>query len=270
MRSWTVLGADGYLGTRLVPKLQATGLPGRALGRHEWIADGEDLGTVFYAIGLTADFRSRLADTMEAHVGRLLDLVRAARMERLVYFSSTRVYAGAASTAESTPLVVRSDSEDQLYNLSKLAGESACLALAPRGVVVRLSNVVGDDFDSPLFIPDVLRTAARDGQVHFQQGPRSAKDYVGTEQALNLVIRIARGGTGRIYNVGAGVNVGHSEIAAFLRSVGVQADFREGAADVCFPPIDVTQVQTEFGIFPQNLNHLLPILWPRYRERFSP
>ncbi len=54
---------------------------------------GADLGHAFYCIGLTADFRSRPFETIEAHCGLLKEVLSGSRFSSFVYLSSTRVYA---------------------------------------------------------------------------------------------------------------------------------------------------------------------------------
>ena len=80
-----------------------------------------------FAIGLTADFRSRPLDTMDAHVSALAEVLRCGRFDSLTYLSSTRVYAGLPRGCGNATLVVNPSDASDLYNLSKLAGEALCL-----------------------------------------------------------------------------------------------------------------------------------------------
>ena len=66
---------------------------------------------MIYAIGVTADFRTRPFETMEAHVSVLCEILRDARLDSLTYLSSTRLYGGAASTGEGTDFRVARFSE---------------------------------------------------------------------------------------------------------------------------------------------------------------
>ena len=140
---YTILGGRGFIGTRLATHL-------RSLGHEVWVPERDDpamfsapLGRVFYCIGLTADFRQRLLDTVDAHVCLLNRVLRSGNFDSLLYLSSTRVYAGAGSTHEGANLVVSPLLPGDLYNLSKLMGESVCLASGGPAKVVRLSNVYG-------------------------------------------------------------------------------------------------------------------------------
>jgi hypothetical protein len=99
----------------------------QAVRRDDPMPEGP-LGHVIYCIGLTADFRSRTFDTVEAHVCTLLDVLRRGEFESIVYLSSTRLYAGSDSTSEETSIRI---SPFDVYNTSKLAGESLVLKLRP-------------------------------------------------------------------------------------------------------------------------------------------
>ena len=133
MSHFTVLGAQGFIGPRLVAHLASEGHRVFAPPRHaDW--SGAHLGHVIYAVGVTHDFAARPFDTIAAHVSRFAELLSDGRFDSLVYLSSTRVYQGLSGTVdESADLIVNPTRPGDLYNLSKLTGES--LALASGGPV---------------------------------------------------------------------------------------------------------------------------------------
>src|SRR5688572_26915815 len=100
----TVLGASGFIGSRLVSHRAATGAGFQAVVRMEALST-RPLVPVIYCIGLTADFRSRPLNTVEAHVCKLLEVLRKCEFESLLYLSSTRLYTpGDGSTEEETAI----------------------------------------------------------------------------------------------------------------------------------------------------------------------
>jgi hypothetical protein len=111
----------------LVKRLQAVGATVTVPARQDTSWLQQDLGHVIYAIGRTADFRGRPHDTVEAHVGLRSQLLRDGRFDSLLDLSSTRVYQGMPQGNEGADLIVNPNSPDDLYNLSKLLGESLCL-----------------------------------------------------------------------------------------------------------------------------------------------
>jgi nucleoside-diphosphate-sugar epimerase len=265
-RPYTVLGHTGFIGSFLKAELSRRGLEYLAPGRDADLS-GHDLGVVFYCIGVTADFRSRPLDTVEAHVGRLLDILRRCRFDRLVYLSSTRLYRDGGGGREDEALSVRPTSADDLYNLSKAAGESLALHGGRPAVVVRLSNVYGPDYASENFLPSLLRAALGDGVVRLRSSPESAKDYVSVRDVVEMLIRIAGGGSHRVYNLAGGCNVTHGSVLDVLRRLtGCRVEVDPGAARTVFPPIDVSRLSDEFGYVPSSLVDDLPSLIELYER----
>jgi nucleoside-diphosphate-sugar epimerase len=254
MAQFTVLGANGFIGRHLMQHLQACGHAVSAPARGVHLADRQTLGHVIYAIGLTADFRTRPYKTMEAHVCLLGDFLRRARFESFTYLSSTRLYGGAGSTGEDADLSVNPNNPGDLYNLSKLAGEALCLVHSqPTVRVARLSNVYGsgmgaDGAPSQNFLAAVIREAVQDGRIVLRTAPQSAKDYVAIDDVVRALRRIALSGTRRIYNVACGRNVSHAELAAGLaRLTGCAVDAVPGASLAGFPVIDTSRIETLFA-----------------------
>lgn len=251
--NFTVFGAQGFIGSHLSEALgreenttvytpltlEEGGLPDEAMRR--------DLGHVFYCIGLTANFRERPFDTVEAHVCLLKRVLELCKFESLTYLSSTRVYENAASTGEEAPLQVCPGNPGHLYNLSKLAGESLCLASGRKTRIVRLSNVFGCGMPQQSFLGQVLGEAASTGKVRFLTAPQSAKDYVSVRDVVRWLPRIALHGSHAIYNVASGRNTSNAEIASLLGLRGVAASFAENAAEWIFPAIDTGRLFREFG-----------------------
>ena len=128
--SFTVIGARGYIGSRLCRHLDRQGAAPFAVDRFDANCHtGRNLGHVIYAGGVTADFRTRPFDTITAHVGAVAEILQRAEFASFLYLSSTRVYQGAARAAEDAELRLSTTDPLQLYNASKMAGEALCLAL---------------------------------------------------------------------------------------------------------------------------------------------
>ena len=266
-----VFGAAGFIGRHLTAHLTARGWDVLAVGRGDEGWRGADLGHVFYCAGLTADFRVRPFDTVEAHVTLPAQLLREARFDSLLYCSSTRVYAGAASAEETAALVVDPNQPGDLYNLSKLMGEAICLAVANPAVrIARLSNVVGHDPTSDNFVAAVVRDAVRDGHVVLQTNPLCAKDYIGVEDAVAALARIALEGIERLYNVAAGVNTTNADILAALSAAsGCDVVTRGDSPLVVFPPIGVRRLRALGVDSGEPVLHQMPKLVTMMRQEFA-
>lgn len=265
--TFTVLGASGYIGSRLVAQLQAQGHTVWAPTRGDTEVFTRPLGHVIYCVGLTADFRTRPFDTVDAHVGLLAEVLRRAQFDSLLYLSSTRVYMGATRTDEDAPLTVLPGDPSYLYNLTKLTGESLCHASGRPGVrVARLSNVVGPGMDpaSGNLVADLLRQA-RQGHIVLRSDPQSAKDYLHVDDLLDWLPRIALTGHAATYNVASGRQTIHAQWLSWLQArTGCTVEVAANAPLQAFPPIHVQRLQGEWGVAPRAVlaDDLLPFLPP--------
>ena len=246
--TFTVFGADGYVGGHLVAHLKAVGHRVRTLTRKNWPAAGSALGNVVFTIGMTADFRGRPFDTVDAHVLQLRAALSRYQFESFLCLSSTRVYRGATSADEAARLQVDPRNPDDIYNVTKLTGEALCLSLSqPTVRVARLSNVYGGKNPSPSFLRSVLDDAMREGHVRFLTGSASSKDYIHITNVCERLLSIALYGRERLYNVASGRNTTHAEIARLLQVAKVKTEFAPDAPTVTFPVIGTSRADREFG-----------------------
>lgn len=266
---FTILGAQGFIGSHLVAHLRAAGAEVTVPDRNDPMTSPShgSWGHIIYCIGLTADFRTRLFDTMEAHVSRLLDVLRAGRYDSLLYLSSSRVYGTSSTGKEDDPIPVVSQSKSDLYNISKLAGEALCLTADHPGLrVARLSNVYGDDWSSQNFLTDLLRDAIQGRELEIGISPESAKDYIALDDVVETLPKIAAEGRYRLYNVASGQSVSNRALLdAICAETGGSWRAQAGAPDIAFPQIDVSRLTEEFHFQPASLLDKVPDLVALYR-----
>jgi len=242
-----------------VRHLQRSGAEHSAPGREESL-HGSDLGHVIYCIGLTGDFRERPYDAVDAHVGKLLEVVRHSRLETLLYLSSVRVYLHSEGVAhEDDELRFHPIRPDDLYNISKGLGESIVLSLGKRGRVARLSNVYGTG-QTGTFLSTILEDARR-GTITLRSTLQSARDFVSVADVVPLLEQIALRGKERIYNVASGEPLTNGELLeAVARLTGCRVNVAPDAATTTLPPIDIGRIRTEFGFTPARILDELPSL----------
>jgi nucleoside-diphosphate-sugar epimerase len=247
--AFTVFGAGGWIGSALTGHFTSRGHQVRAITRADWPPPGEALGHVIYAIGLTADFRGRPLATAEAHVSKMLQVLDSYRYDSFLYLSTTRVYKNAASGDEDAVLCVSPANPDDVYDITKLAGEAVCLSLQrPTVRVGRLSNVIGLGDSSKNFVPAVIAEAKSKRSVTIRQSPDSEKDYIFLDDVTEIIESIALRGQRRLYNVASGHNITHRQFADFIRKhTGAKVDFAAGGTRYVFPPIVVDRIRAEFG-----------------------
>ncbi len=158
-----------------------------------------------------------------------------------------------------------------LYNLSKLAAEAACLGAAREKVrVARLSNVFGADVDSCNFLSSIIRDALRKGTVHLETSLESEKDYIWVGDVVCALEAIAVHGVEPIYNVASGSNTPHRRVCALLeRATGCAVTVARGAPTIRFPTIDTTRIQNLCRFTPAPLDTKLAEIVAAF-ERASP
>jgi nucleoside-diphosphate-sugar epimerase len=262
----TVLGGSGFIGSAVVKKLEQTGAEYSAPGRDEILRG--PLGDVIYCIGLTADFRSRPFETVEAHVCHLLRVLRDCEFNSLVYLSSARVYQNQRAPArEEDPIQVNSLDPNDLYNISKIMGESLALASGKKIRVVRLSNVYGDDFTSRNFLPSLVREAISKRKLTVRSAPEAEKDYVGIQDVVEGLLKIAAGAGQSIYNLASGMNVSNRALIQKISELtGCEAVFDPAAPTTTFPVMSIDRIRAEFGFRPRYILDDLSTLVDSYKE----
>ena len=248
--TYTVFGASGFIGRHLVAYL-------RGVGEEVYIAPrdlsdlppAKHLGHIIYAIGMTANFRGRPFDTVDAHVGALSEILRSSSFDSLLYLSSTRIYQNADQGLESSSAVVEPGESSSIYNISKLLGESLCHAAGPAVTrVARLSNVYGSGMPAENFLHVICRSALDNGVVRLASALDSAKDYVAISDVTKLVCQIASRGQHSVYNVASGRSTSHQRILDLMRDqIDFEVEVEESATRQEFPAINIDLAKAEFG-----------------------
>jgi nucleoside-diphosphate-sugar epimerase len=253
---FTVLGANGFIGNSLANWLRRRGhnvfTPSRGLSPESLAISLS--GHVMYCIGLTADFRSRPWDTVDAHVGVLRKILERGQFASLTYLSSTRVYLGCEVGREDSQLYVWPNQFDQMYNLSKLLGESLChVAHKPRRPVrvIRLSNVVGGDLKSGNFIYSLIQEALSRGAFSLNTTLDSVKDYIALEDVVYMLEKVALHGRLSCYNLASGKQTSNRDVAQAVSNLtGAPFKVSSHATANSFPPIDIRRLADEFDFKP--------------------
>jgi nucleoside-diphosphate-sugar epimerase len=259
----TVFGASGFIGSHLVAHLSRAGIPFEAPARGEPLT-GRPLGHVIDCIGLTADFRDRPFETIEAHVGRLPATLTGCTFDSYLYLSSTRLYLRSSSPArEEDPLGFEPCEPEDIYGLSKATGEALVLALGSKGRVARLSAVYGPS-QKDTFLALIIEEARSAGVIRLRTALDSEKDYVSVDDVTDLLVKIALGGRHRLYNIASGRQVSHKAIVeALAAATGCRVEVAPGAPSVRFPAIDPSRIREEFGFVSRDVLDALPALAAR-------
>lgn len=252
---FTILGSSGFLGSHLKKYFQQQGYDCFTPKRNDPAIYYENLGHVFYCIGVTSDFMAQPFNTIQAHVSQLAELLQKVRFESLLYLSSTRVYLGVDEGCEEAALKVNSLDPNDLYNLSKLMGEAACFATRnPQVRVARISNVIGSNLRGITFFDSIESDAIENKHVVLQTALSSEKDYLAVNDLVQILPRIALFGKRPIYNVASGVNITHASLVeAVQQFTGCTYEIAPGAPEVRYPKISIERLQSEFNFKPTSI-----------------
>lgn len=252
---WTILGSQGVIGGSLMKHLKSFNQDVFTPSRNLDGVFSNHLGHVIYAIGMTADFRNKPFETVEAHVSIVADILQKSSFDSFLYLSSTRVYSRSDNASEDSPLPVLTSDPSDLYNISKLMGESICLRDVRRTVrVARLSNVVGgDDLNSDNFFESLIRESLN-GRICLKTALSSSKDYVLISDVVEMLCLIATEGRERIYNIASGISTKHSEWVDKISSItGCVVEVAPHAPVVNFAPININRLEVEFNFQPRSV-----------------
>ena len=244
MNRFTILGSRGFIGRSLVNFLSArdyevfTPEISEFNPRLNW-------GHVIYCIGLTGNYRNHPHRTIEAHVSTLSEFIKHCQFDSFVYLSSTRVYLHNSTTSVSEAISVIPTEREELYNLSKLLGESLCIN-TDKCKVVRLSNVVGVGMSPYLFVGQLIREALT-GEIKLKSHLESVKDYISIHDVVQLLVKISTAGQRKVYNVASGNQKSHYEIYQMINyHLPCNLLHDVNAPIFEFPPIDICELKDEF------------------------
>jgi nucleoside-diphosphate-sugar epimerase len=264
----TVLGASGFIGSNLTNHLKKQGYSCSAPLRDDVSIYSKPLGHIVYAIGLTADFRTRPLDTVEAHVCVLRKLLAEAEFESLTYLSSTRFYRYAQSTSEQTSFSMNPTRFDSIYDLSKLMGESMCLHSGRENIkIARLSNVIGLRNDCDIFIDQVLNDIVNKGSILFKDSIYSSKDYISIQDVSTILAQLSLSSETGCFNIASGENTSNLKILDFLKrkfSFDFLGSGKEEPTDLL--PIDISRTQKIFEFMPMSFDKFFPSYLDHFKK----
>jgi nucleoside-diphosphate-sugar epimerase len=242
----TVLGSSGFIGSQIVKELRKRNIDFVLPERNESL-NGKDLGKIIYCIGLTGDAKKKPFETIDAHVNKLSDIIRSSYFNDITYASSTRIYIhDNQESTESGLIPIDVLDPFELFNLTKLLGESLLINTTNNYKSVRYSNVYGNDVNSENFLTSIIADGIKCGKILLHTTSDSAKDFISVEDAARLTVDIAISGKG-IYNVASGVNTTNKEITdAIAHSLGCEIEYATDAKRILFPVINNEKVKKEF------------------------
>jgi len=249
---FSIFGSNGFIGSNMVDFLKSQKIEFDMLEPNDEKIFERPLGHVIYCIGITDDFKERPFDTVEAHVCLLHKILKKCQFDSFLYLSSTRIYSDSTSTNETDRLVVNPNNLDNLYNISKLMGESLCLASDSKNVrIARLSHVIGKNMNSNDFLSCIIHDAICSKKILLHTTLTSEKDYIQIDDVTRILQKIAIHGKERIYNVASGKNTKVIEITNEIKRItNCEVNVASDAIEKPFPRITIKRIQNEFNFRP--------------------
>lgn len=265
---YTIFGANGFIGSNLVKICEEKKLHYVALGRNNAVPKA-NLGHIIYCIGITADFRCRQYDTVDAHVCQLLKIVKHCEFDTFTYLSSTRIYKNEdESNNEENDIQVNPLNTDDLYNISKILGEAICLNSGKKVRIIRLSNVYGDDFESKNFLSSIIRDSIINKKIILQTSLDSEKDYISVRNTIEIILKIVHSGKYSIYNVASGKKITHLQLVERIKELtSCEILVESTAKTIKYPMINICRIKEEFSFLPSNVLDDLPEMISEYKTK---
>ncbi len=183
-------------------------------------------------------------ECLRANVLGTIHVARSAavRKARLIFASSAAVYGDGAPLP--TP-VAAGTFPDNLYGISKIAGERVSRMYSPDTTVLRFFNVYGEGCHRSYVIPDLIRKLqTRPSSLRMHGTGREARDFVYIGDVVRAIQLSLLGRFQGTYNVGSGKRTSLRALAGHLTSIMGQpripvrftgarpGDFRVNHADI--------------------------------------
>ena len=155
-----------------------------------------------------------------------------------------------------------------LYNISKLMGESICLSIPkPTVRVVRISNVIGFDFNSDNLLYFLIKESFDKKNIILRQSIKSTKDYVSIDDVTKMITLISQKGRCRLYNIASGFCLSHEQLINEIRKqIPCDVEVNENAPELTYPEISIERIKNEFSFIPKNILHDMQSLIKQYKE----
>lgn len=248
---YTIFGSNGFIGSELMKYLKEQDskvyVPKRNQKKFK-----KNLGNVIYCVG-SDNWKKFPEQGFESNLGHLKEILFNNKFKSFLFLSSTRIYVNNKSTKENSFIKINSSNQNDFYNLLKLTSESICLNTNKQNIkIIRLSNVLGNNFDSPLVFPSLVRDAIKKNEITLFINKNSTKDYIHINDVINLIFKIIKFGKKKIYNLASGKNITLLKIAKLIQKQTMcKIKFKNQFTLIEEPKININSIKKEFKFKPK-------------------
>lgn len=249
MHTYTVVGSTGFIGQNLVVFLKERGE--NVLEVNRTLPNKNDsLGTVVYCAGFGGCNEPQ--KVIDANVNFLLEVLNKCNYERLFYISSSRLYLGSESGEEEASLIISTEDKRSIFNLSKLTAEKLSID-NPKLISLRVSNVYGNAFNSPLFLPAIIRDALKNKKIKMYTSKKYTKDYINVIDVCSAIYLLSKKKvlSHALYNIAYSENVSADSILnEVAKHINFSIDWLTTGVDEIFPVISTERLRSEIDFKP--------------------
>ncbi|AFS83787.1 NAD-dependent epimerase/dehydratase [Candidatus Nitrosopumilus sediminis] len=262
------MGSKGFIGSHFVKYFKTQNIEFSAPDiRTDTEIFSKPLGNIIYAIGVS-NFVEKPLEAIDAHVCILKKILEKCNFDSLLYISSGRIYYNSLSTVEDEKVTIDPSNPNDLYNISKIMGESLCLSTNRKNVrVVRPSNVLGIGAPSNLFVPSIIKDAIKQNKIILHSTLESKKDYIFIDDVIDLIIKIIQNGKSRIYNVASGYNIKSQDIInKIVEITNCSIEISNDAKEFSSGQINIDKIKNEFDFIPTKVTDKIEDLIKFYQN----
>lgn len=244
----TVFGGSGFIGSHIIKYLRENKVDYYTPTRDEDV-NNRNLDDVIYCIGLTADFRRKPFDTVDAHVTKLSSVLKNSNFNSFTYLSSTRVYIHNVEAKEESNLIVNSNDPSDIFNASKITGEILALNCGKKNIkIARISNVYGLDLESENFLTSIIKDAIFSSSIVLETTLNSSKDYIKIDDVVKMLVELSQKKINGIFNVSSGKNITNKNILELLsENTGADYSIVENPKEIVIPIIPNDKILKELN-----------------------
>ena len=184
---YTVFGHSGFVGREIVlflkKKKKKIFLPSKKQEKFK-----KNLGCVIYCVG-SDDWKTKKKKGFFSNFYHLKQIIFKNNFKSFIFLSTTRLYINSNSkTSENNFISARSEDENDYYNILKLMSETILLNLHKNIKILRISNIIGFNYNSPLLLPTLIRDSIKKSKITITINHNSTKDYILIDDLISLNI----------------------------------------------------------------------------------
>lgn len=266
---YTIFGSTGFIGNEICKylknKREKIFLPNKKRTKFK-----KNLGHIIYCVG-SDDWQKKPQKGFYSNFGHLKEIVFNNTFKSIIFLSTTRIYLNSRHTYEEKNVLVSSKKNNDYYNLLKLTSESLLLRLNKKVKIIRLSNVFGFNYKSPLLLPTLIRDGIKKKKIKIIISQNSTKDYIHIDDVIKIIFRILKSGKNDIYNVASGNNISIKNFAKILKDkLNCKVILKNQRKKILEPKINISKIQKEFKFKSQlDIKKDLPILIDKFYKKLK-